>query len=100
MKCLFSRSTVLDFDRQILSVFSYRCVQMSVSAKKNQQKVMISFIPLILDSDFSMSNNFQIQNSVIARPIAYLLLPFEDAVQVVIFYLDVIYCPLFCDSVS
>ena len=35
-------------------------INLSISAKNNQQKIIISVIPLILDDNFSMSNNFQI----------------------------------------
>ena len=34
-------------------------INLSIS-DKNNQKIIISFIPLILDNNFSMSHNFQI----------------------------------------
>ena len=68
----------VDLDHSPLSVHTYQ--RMSLSAKNNQQKAIISFIPLILDNDFRMSINFQIQSSRVARPKGSLLLSFKNTI--------------------
>ena len=53
------------------------------------------FISLILDNKFSMSNNFQIQGSVVARHRASFLLEFKNVLVFVQLFFITIYYFLF-----
>ena len=67
---------------------------MSVSAKKIKKIIIISFISLIRDNDFSISNDFQ--NSVVGRQKASFLLVFKNVlVFVQLFYITVYYFVLY-----
>ena len=57
---LISSTSALDLDHPPLSIYFISIlISMSVSAKSNQKNSK-TFIPIILDNDFGMYNNFQI----------------------------------------
>ena len=66
-----------------LTIHLYQCIPTSkyLHQLKTINKNNKSFIPIILNKDFSISNNFQIKSIVVARAKEPLLLAFEKAFQ-------------------
>ena len=82
----------------ILTIHLYECITISECLyylKTINKKAIASFIPLILDNNFSMSNKSQIYSSVVARHKASFLLAFKSTAQNVLFFVQLFYITIY-----
>ena len=83
-KCFILLPLITTSPLLILSIYLNVCIRISECSyqlKQSTKKIIKSSIPLIVNNDFSMSNNLQVLSSLVTRHKASFSMAFKNTVQ-------------------